>query len=287
MYKEVDRLKKHPSLFVEYLKQLARSKGISVNIDEAPHEKAESTAKAATTNYRLEAIQKAPNITDTEYEELVTQKKMGKTTTEENFKVDRHFWQQYLVQDEPDPKLLVEFMYGNNPLNNLLSLIDIQNHHEEDNLRSAQLVERARTIDELLSRLGFSSVVDRGKIDKDTFMEKWRTRIVGEPEFQSERLNEIFNLTKNHTIRADMTASLILWWANVLLNPFGLVLWSFQDKHFRLDEKIDIRSLIKRKNKIGKFYMDKDELLKQEKPQADLFLDEYTGRVLIKKEHVG
>ena len=30
--------------------------------------------------------------------------------------------------------------------------------------------------------------------------------------------------------------------------------------------------------------MDKDELLKQEKPQADLFLDEYTWLVLIKKE---
>ena len=30
--------------------------------------------------------------------------------------------------------------------------------------------------------------------------------------------------------------------------------------------------------------MDKDELLKQEKPQADLFLDEYTGRTLIKKK---
>ena len=29
--------------------------------------------------------------------------------------------------------------------------------------------------------------------------------------------------------------------------------------------------------------MDKDELLKQEKPQADLFLDEYTGRVLINR----
>ena len=52
VFNEVERLNKHPSLFVNYLKQLARSKGISVNIDEAPHEKAESTAKAATTNYR-------------------------------------------------------------------------------------------------------------------------------------------------------------------------------------------------------------------------------------------
>ena len=124
MFNEVERLNKHPSLFVNYRKQLARSKGISANLDEAPHEKAESTAKGATTNYRLEAIQKAPNITDTEYEELVTQKKPGQTTTEDNFKVDRHFWQQFLVQDDPDPKLLVEFMYGNNPLNHFLSLID-------------------------------------------------------------------------------------------------------------------------------------------------------------------
>ena len=186
VFNEVERLNKHPSLFVNYLKQLARSKGISVNIDEAPHEKAVSTAKDATTNYRLQAIRDAPNITPIEYEELVTQKKMGQTTTEDNFKVDRHVWQQFFVQDEPDPKLLGEFMYGNNPVNHFLSMKDLRNHHEEDNLRSAQVVERAHTIDALLSKLGFSFVVDRGKIDKDTFMENWRTRIVGKPEFQSQ-----------------------------------------------------------------------------------------------------
>ena len=56
-----------------------------------------------------------------------------------------------------------------------------------------------------------------------------------------------------------------------------------QDKRFRLEEKIDIRALVKRKNKIGKFYLDKDELLTQKKPQTDLFMDAYTGRVLIKR----
>ena len=202
VFNEVERLNKHPSLFVNYLKQLARSKGISVNIDEAPRER------------------DAPNITPSEYAEFVTQKKMVQTTTEENFKVDRHFWQQYLVQDEAYPRLLVEFMCGNNPLNHFLSMLGIRNHHEEDNLRSAQVVERAHTIDALLSTLGFSSVIDRGKIDKGTFMENWRTGIVGEPEFQSQRLNEIFNLTKIHTRRADMTTWQIRWWANVLLNPF-------------------------------------------------------------------
>ena len=79
--KKVERLNKHPSLFVNYLKQLARSKGISFDLDEAPYETEEeippaSTAKDATTNYRLEAIRDAPNITTAEYEEIVTRKKM-------------------------------------------------------------------------------------------------------------------------------------------------------------------------------------------------------------------
>ena len=115
-------------------------------------------------------------------------------------------------------------------------MIDIQNHHEEYHVRSAHLVEQARTIDELLSRLGFSFVVDRGKVDKDTFMEKWRTRIVGEPKFQSQQVNEIYDLTKNQEIRVEMRTWQILWWATVLLNPFGLVLRSLQDRHFRLEE---------------------------------------------------
>ena len=134
--------------------------------------------------------------------------------------------------------------------------------------------------------MGFSSVVDRGKIDQETFMENWRTRIVGEQEFQSQRLNDMFNMTQNHTLRADMTTWQILWWANVLLNPFGLVLRSLQYRHFRLEEKIYMKALIKWKNNIGKFYMDKDEFLKQKKPQTYLFLDEDTGIVLIKQEHV-
>ena len=47
-----------------------------------------------------------------------------------------------------------------------------------------------------------------------------------------------------------------------------------------------MKALIERKNKLGKFYMDKGELLKHKKPQTYLFLDEDTGRVLTNKENV-
>ena len=73
---DVERLNKHPGLFANYLKQLARSKDISFDIDEEPYETDEELppTKDATTNYNIEGIQDAPNITAPEYEELVSRK---------------------------------------------------------------------------------------------------------------------------------------------------------------------------------------------------------------------
>ena len=107
---------------------------------------------------------------------------------------------------------------------------------------------------------------------------------MGKPEFQSKRLNEIFNLTKRHQIRTDMTTRQILAWVNVLLKPCALVVRSVRGRHYRLDENIDIQALISRKNKLGKFYMDKDNLLTQSQPQTDLFIDEETGVVISKNQ---
>ena len=129
----------------------------------------------------------------------------GQTTTEENFKVERFFWQRYLVQEEPDPKVLVEIMHCNSPLNHVVSFVDIRNRHNEDSLRSAKFIESAQRIKTLLSGLGFSSAVDRDKIDKDTFIENWCANIVGKPKFQSKLLNAILSLTKRQRITTVMT----------------------------------------------------------------------------------
>ena len=88
----------------------------------------------------MQSIIDEPNIDASEYEELMKRKKIGQTTAEDNFKVERHFWQRYLAQKEPDPKVLDKFMSGNNPLNHFLSLVDMRNHHKEDNLKSAKFV---------------------------------------------------------------------------------------------------------------------------------------------------
>jgi hypothetical protein len=74
----------------------------------------------------------------------------------------------------------------------------------------------------------------------------------------------------------------ILLWANILLKPFGLVIRADHAKYC-LKERFDIQGLIKRKNSVGKFYIDGNNLLKQELPSPDLFIDETTGVVMSKK----
>ena len=69
-------------------------------------------------------------------------------------------------KEEPDPKVFVELMYGNNSWTQFVCLVQIWNHHKEDNLRSGKFIERTQTINTLVSGLGFSSVVDRDKLDR-------------------------------------------------------------------------------------------------------------------------
>ena len=277
VFNQVERLNKNPVLFINYLRILAANKGMGFTIDQEVVEREEARAKDPRTNYKLQSILQAPEITHAEYEELSTLKKQGNTTTEENFKVEHCFWQRYLVQKELDPKLLVEFMYDENPLNNFLGLVDIRNHDKQDNFRSARFVEKAETANKLIKGLGFSSCVDPHKVKREAFEENWANNIVKDEAFKSKRLNELWNLTKSKRINDDMTNRQILYWANLLLKPFGLVIRSI-GKSYQLKQRFDIAGLILRKNDRGKFYTDGENLLGQVLTE-DLFIDEETGEV--------
>jgi hypothetical protein len=141
---------------------------MAFNIDEGePDETITPKTKDARTNYKLEYLLNAPDITNDEYDELSVRKKQGKTTTEENFKVEKRFWQRYLVQEELESDLLKHFMFDNNPLDHFIALVDINNHQKEDNLRSAKMIEKVDTVKNLLHGLGFMNEMDRGRIKRD------------------------------------------------------------------------------------------------------------------------
>ena len=108
-------MNKHPSIFINYLKVLAESKGIKFQIQKAPEDEGKQKKKKTKKQAKLEQILTAKDLTSEEYEELSLKKKMGKTTTEENLQVEKKFWQNFFLTSELKEDILQNFIYDQNP----------------------------------------------------------------------------------------------------------------------------------------------------------------------------
>ncbi|MFM7987694.1 MAG: hypothetical protein ACKPKO_51110, partial [Candidatus Fonsibacter sp.] len=77
----VERLNKHPALYLNFLKLLVESEGMLFTIDAEPPAKGEFTSsRDRETDYKMQSVLNAEDLTNEEYEELSKLKKQGKTT---------------------------------------------------------------------------------------------------------------------------------------------------------------------------------------------------------------
>ena len=199
IYNTVERLNKHPSVFINYLRVLAEGKGIKFQIQAAPEEqKGQPKKKKTKKQAKVEQIITAKDLTNEEYEELSLKKKMGKTTTEENLQCEKKYWQRELLTDELNEDILLNWIYGQNPLRNFLSLVDLENHEAEDNLRSDKQIEKVKVVKRLLELLGWEHARDETQLKKDLVRDNFAERVVKDPLFANRlRLNELFELEKS------------------------------------------------------------------------------------------
>jgi len=155
VFNTTEKLNKHPSVYLNYLRVLVEGKGMKWQAadEEAP-------PKPPQTNYKLTAIMNALDIDNDVFEDIGLRKKMGKTTTDENFQWEKMFWKRYFSVEQLDETVLRNFMFGNNPLKNFLSLIDLENYEQEDNLKCSKQAEKVALVKKLIEGLGFASPVD-------------------------------------------------------------------------------------------------------------------------------
>jgi hypothetical protein len=89
---------------------------MAFTVQKAPEaEEQVSKKKANGKNYKIEQIMNAEDLSETEFEELSQNKKAGKTTTAENFKVEKQYWQNFFLTNDLDEGLLKNFMFDENP----------------------------------------------------------------------------------------------------------------------------------------------------------------------------
>ena len=111
---------------------------------------------------------------------------------------------------------------------------------------------------------------------REALEENWANNIVKDPAFKGKRFNELWNVAKSKRISEDMTNRQILYWANLLLKPFGLVIRSVV-KSYQLKQRFDMAGLILRENCRGRFYIDGENLLGQVLTE-DCFIDDKRER---------
>ena len=113
---------------VDYFRRLAAGKGTKFEIQAVPDEQRGHTEKKTTKkNLKAEQITSAKDLTYEEFEELSPKKKAGNTTTEENLRVDKWHHQDYLATDVLKKDILVAHIYGENPYESFLALVDVEN----------------------------------------------------------------------------------------------------------------------------------------------------------------
>jgi hypothetical protein len=262
------------------LRVLAGLKGIKFQIQAVPEEqKGQPKKKKTKKNAKIEQILTARDLTYEEFEELSLKKRAGKTTTQENLQVDKWYWQDFFETTELKEEILQNFVYDQNPFKNFLALIDVANHHAEDNLKSDKQLERVKVAERLLQLLGWEHARDENQLKKELVKDNFAEKVVKDPLFKRQkRLNELFDLEKAYNIHAEMTPQQILMWANSLLKPFSLQIKA-GEKVYRLELQNDLMSLIARKNKRGREYKDSRNLLNQQVKRRvveedDQFLDD-------------
>ena len=170
--------------------------------------------------------------------------------------------------------MLKNFLYGTNPLQNYVGLIDTRNHEKEDNLKSEKQLSKIEIVKALLERLGWENARDEEAIAKEDLRTRFANNVVDDPLFKRQkRLNELFNLNKSYNIHKDMTPQQVLMWCNSLLKDFSLQIRADKETYY-IELQNGLLALIKRKNNIGK--IDRDNLLKQValNQQDDLFIDD-------------
>jgi hypothetical protein len=172
---------------------------------------------------KASSIVTAKDLTQEEYEEISNRKRMGNTTTEEILQAEKHYWQKFFLTKELDQKSLNSFLYGTNPLNNYVGLIDTRNHEAEDNLKSEKQLAKIDIVRALLARLGWESARDEDAIRKEDLRTRFAENVVDDPLFKRQkRLNELFDLCKSYNIHKEMTPQQVLMWCNSLLKDFSL-----------------------------------------------------------------
>ncbi|MFM7978407.1 MAG: hypothetical protein ACKPKO_03745, partial [Candidatus Fonsibacter sp.] len=127
VFNTIDHLNKHPSVFINYLRVLARARGMTFTIQYPPAEEPAAEDQAAPQRNKTKVESRASSIVGAKYlRRYLPAQEDGEDQTDENLQADKHYWQNFFLTNELDEVVLNNFLYGTNLLQNYVGLTTMQ-----------------------------------------------------------------------------------------------------------------------------------------------------------------
>ena len=238
IYNTVEKLNKHPSIYISYLQILACNKGYKFVIDEKDERK--KPPKEQTQNYKVEMLLNADDIDDAKYNILLEKRRKQQTTFSENFMIDKHYYKKLLNVDQLSKDMIKPFLYDD-IVHKFKTLIDDTNLDLKNNLQTKQDAEKVKYACLFIKNIGFNNCIDnKTQLNADTIISNFKNNFVNNEDIQnkSKYLNQLFELNKNYKLTDDMTTKQILGYLNSIINKYSVSIYT-EKKNIRRGDKVE------------------------------------------------
>jgi len=196
IFNEVEKLNKIEPLFLQYLFKIASEKGYKIehseyvqNKDEAKEQKKQRDEFIKTLDTKIDKLQKAEIIGNSEFETLLKKQLKQEEDTDEHFKISKAVLSKQIglnfENDNPLTEILIKNYYNcSSSIKNFSYLIDETNIKDIDDNFTENKRKQVFLIKEFFNDMGIKSIYDNNEFTYDEFTKKLENLNIFKPENQ-------------------------------------------------------------------------------------------------------
>lgn len=227
IFNRCEDLNKDKSIYINFLKTLCINKGYTF---EFINDKL-IQPKKNVSSIKIDNILNAFDITPDQHDKMNNMKKIGDTTTDDNYAIEKYFYKQLLCVTDLTEDLLKTYHNKSYLIDNFMSLVDIRNIKlsKDNSLRDDNIKYKLDFINDAFKYLGFKHVLDTIYVESDTFNDRFDT-MFEKNLINPKKLIEIFLLTKKKEkdIKPGLGSRNVLGLLNTCLKEFSVKIISKQ-----------------------------------------------------------
>lgn len=117
-------------------------------------------------------ILETSDISELTYQELLKKQYKNNADEEDKYQIEKHHFKKVLGIDKINEEVMLKYYKKTGVINNFASLIDIQNMRRSNDQSDLLKIKKIEIINNLLKELGYTSVMDKQLIEKETISNK-------------------------------------------------------------------------------------------------------------------